>query len=153
MFPESITLSSGKPIHWVCRRCSLGILHKWVAKSSARTHNQRGCPYCSGHAVCKCNSLATCCPELAQEWNYSKNEAGPDEYTVGSGALVWWQTASRGSWQACISQRMQSRSRQQLRNARKLVAQELECLFIKLAHIISAFVHMPHRLSVVSKYL
>ena len=94
MFPESITLSSGKPIHWVCRRCSLGILHKWVAESSARTHNQRGCPFCSGHAVCKCNSLATCCPELAQEWNYSKNEAGPDEYTVGSGALVWWQ------WQA-----------------------------------------------------
>ena len=119
LFPENITLSSGKPVHWVCRRCSLSILHKWVARPSARTHNQRGCPYCSGHAVCKCNSLATCCPELAQEWNYRKNEAGPDEYTVGSGALVWWQTASRGSWQQCISQRMQIRSRQQLRNARK----------------------------------
>ena len=75
MFPEDITLSSQKLVHWVSCRCSLSILHRWMTPPHARTKNQRGCPYCSGHAVCKCNSLATRCPELAQEWDYSKNEA------------------------------------------------------------------------------
>ncbi len=62
LFPEDITLSSHKPVHWVCQQCSLSMLHRWVTTPNARTSNQRGCPYCSGHAVCKCNSLATCFP-------------------------------------------------------------------------------------------
>ena len=79
LFPEDITLGSHKPVHWVCRQCSLSILHRWVTTPSARTFNQKGCPYCSRRAVCKCNSLAALFPELAQEWDYSKNEAGPAE--------------------------------------------------------------------------
>ncbi len=58
-------------------------------------------------------------PELAQEWDYGKNETGPVDYTAGSEAIAWWQTASRGSWQQSIDQRMQNRKRQQQRTARK----------------------------------
>ena len=119
LFPVDITLRSSKAVHWVCRQCSLGTLHRGVTTPDARTSRQRGCPYCSGHAVCKCNSLATRCPELAQEWDYSKNENGPDHHTPGSDAVVWWQTASRGSWQQSIDQRMQIRLRNQRYNARK----------------------------------
>ncbi len=122
LFPEDITLGSHKPVHWVCRQCSLGILHRWVTQPNARTALQRGCPFCSGQAVCKCNSLATRCPELAQEWDYSKNEAGPDDYTAGSHAVVWWQTASRGSWQQSIDRRMYTWTQQQQRIARKQLA-------------------------------
>ncbi len=117
LFPEDITLRSHKPVHWVCRQCSLSMLHRWVAKPNSRTHNQRGCPYCSGHAVCKCNSLATCCPELAQEWDYSKNEAGPGDYTSQSHEVVWWQNARRGSWQQSVHHRMHVWLCQQQRNA------------------------------------
>jgi len=119
LFPEDITLSSHKPVHWVCHQCSLSILHRWVAQPNLRTSKQRGCPYCSGHAVCRCNSLATRCLELAQEWDFSKNEAGPDAYTSGSSAVVWWQTASRGSWQQSINQRMRRWPEQQQRISRK----------------------------------
>lgn len=106
LLPENITLGSNRSVHWLCRQCSLSILHRWVAQPNARTGCQSGCPYCSGHAVCKCNSLETCCPYIAQEWDYSKNEAGPGDYTARSSELVWWQTASRGSWQQSIDQRM-----------------------------------------------
>ncbi len=119
LFPENITLGSNKPVHWVCRQCSLGILHTWVTTPNHRTANQRGCPCCSAQAVCKCNSLATHCPELAQDWDYSKNEAGPDEYTFGSGALVWWQTARRGSWQQSIDRRMANWKANQPRMSKK----------------------------------
>lgn len=121
LFPEDITLCSNKPVHWVCHQCSLSILHRWVAQPNARlgSSRQQGCPYCSGQAVCRCNCLATRCPELAQEWDHNKNEAGPDEYTAHSNVVVWWQTANKGSWQLSISQRMRSRMRQQQRIARK----------------------------------
>ncbi len=119
LFPEDITLRSHKPVHWVCHQCSLSILHRWVAQPNARTSIQSKCPYCSGQAVCRCNTLATCCLELAQEWDYSKNEAGPDEYTRLSDQVVWWQNASRGSWQQSISQRTQNWTRQQQRKAIK----------------------------------
>jgi len=119
LFPEDITLRSSKPVHWVCRQCSLSVLHRWMTTPNARTSRQRGCPYCSGHTVCKCNSLATRCPELAQEWDYGKNETGPGDYTAGSQAVLWWQSASRGSWQQSIDQRMQIWLKQQRYNARK----------------------------------
>ena len=119
LFPEKITLGSHKPVHWVCHQSSLSILHRWVATPNARYQKQLGCPYCIGHAVCRCNSLATCCVELAQEWDYSKNEAGPDEYAAQSNKTVWWQNAGRGSWQQTIRQRMCNWTRKQQRNAIK----------------------------------
>ena len=117
LFPENITLGSNKPVHWVCRQCSFGILHRWVARPCARTLSQRGCPYCCGLAVCKCNSLATRCPELAQDWDYSKNKAGPGDHIAHSNKLVWWQSASRGRWQTSSNARIQIRLRQQQRKA------------------------------------
>ena len=72
LFPKNITLGSNQPVHWVCRQCSLGILHRWVAQPNTRIGCHSGCPYCSGNAVCKCNSLADCYEELAQEWDCSK---------------------------------------------------------------------------------
>jgi len=119
LFPKNITLGSSKPVHWVCRQCSLGILHRWVAQPNTHTGCHSGCPYCSENAVCKCNSLAKCYEELAWEWDYSKNEAGPDAYTARSDKTVWWQTASRGSWQQSIGERTSNWIQRQQRIAKK----------------------------------
>lgn len=91
LFLEDITLGCHKPVHWVCHECSLDILHRWVTTPNTHTHHQTGCPYCKGRAVCKCNSLATMCPELAQDWDCSKNTAGPGNYAAHSGAVGWEQ--------------------------------------------------------------
>ena len=130
LFPKDITLGSHKPVHWVCRQCSRSVLHRWVTTPNARTSNQRGCPHCSRRAVCKCNSLAALFPEVAQEWDYSKNKAGPGDYTAQSHERVWWQTVRRGSWQQSSNEeeegfykflpanvRVQTWLRQQKRNA------------------------------------
>ena len=105
LFPENITLGSKQPVHWVCRQCPLSILHRWVTTPNHRTQDQSGCPYCKGRAVCKCNSLATLSLEIAQDWDYSKTNASPGDYTAQSNEVVWWQNASRGSWQQSIAQR------------------------------------------------
>lgn len=35
-------------------------------------------------------SLAEKCPELVKEWDYDKNDKGPEEYGYGSDKKVWW---------------------------------------------------------------
>lgn len=50
----------------------------------------QGCPYCSGQRVGRYNNLAHLRPDLADEWNYEKNEIKPEEITCGSHRKVWW---------------------------------------------------------------
>jgi hypothetical protein len=100
LFPEDITLCSNKT-------SPLGVpavlaRHRWVTVANVNTQYLRGGPDCSRSAVCRCNSFATHCSILVQEWDYGKNKAGPSEYISQSNEVVWWQTASRGSWQQRI---------------------------------------------------
>jgi hypothetical protein len=37
------------------------------------------------------NSVLKVNPEIAQQWDYEKNEKGPDTYTYGSREAVWWK--------------------------------------------------------------
>ena len=61
---------------------------------------------CAGHVACRCNSLKALFPDIAADWDYSKNKGQPNDYTAGSDYLAWWYTPQRGSWQ----QRMHDRS-------------------------------------------
>ena len=103
--PAKIKLRSHKQVHWVCRKCPLGHLHKWAATPNSRTGRNSGCPCCSGHQVCQCNSLRTIIPEVAKDWDYAKNEGTPDDYSAFAYKLVWWKSAARGSWQQSINDR------------------------------------------------
>jgi protein-arginine kinase activator protein McsA len=50
-------------------------------------------------------------PELAKEWDYEKNERGPEEYLDRSGKNVWWKCSDCGhSWKAKISKRTVKKS-------------------------------------------
>ena len=103
--PAKIKLRSNKQVHWVCRKCPLGHLHRWAATLSDRTAHSSGCPCCSGHQVCQCNSLRTINPEVVEDWDYAKNEGTPDDYPAFARKQVWWKSAARGSWQQYINDR------------------------------------------------
>ncbi len=106
LFPHKITLQSGKHVYWLCDKCPSGKEHSWSARISHRSGKKCvGCPYCAGKAACKCNSLQTHFPAIAAEWDGSKNEGCPDDYTKGSEYLAWWTSPARGSWQQTICAR------------------------------------------------
>lgn len=53
-------------------------------------------------------SLVVTHPHLMLEWDYELNVLGPEHYTYGSGAKVWWRHYKKGilhRWQSCIYNR------------------------------------------------
>ncbi len=104
--PHNTTLGSKKEVHWVCRNCPKGRLHLYQMMPSSRCGKQRrGCPYCAGRQVCKCNSLETRFPVTSSEWDFAKNDDTPAEVTSRSQQVVWWLNSVRGSWAQRINER------------------------------------------------
>jgi len=104
--PHNTTLGSKKEVHWVCRNCPKGQLHLYQMMPSSRCGKQRrGCPYCAGRQVCKCNSLETRFPVTSSEWDFAKNDDTPAEVTSRSQQVVWWLNSVRGSWAQRINER------------------------------------------------
>ena len=66
--PEYFAANSSKKVWWKCKKG-----HEW--QSSIQNRNKgSGCPYCSGRIVIKGeNDLQTVNPDLAEEWNYKRN--------------------------------------------------------------------------------
>lgn len=87
-------------------RCSEG--HSYQASMQKRTaiQNATGCPYCAGKKVLAgYNDLGSQRKDIAEQWDFDKNESTPDMYTVGSGVIVWWKCSLGHSWQASIWKR------------------------------------------------
>ena len=106
--PSKITCRSNKRTHWICHNCSYGQPHRWQAAVKS-LYSGTGCPCCAGRKVCTCNSLKSLHPDLAKEWDYSKNEDLPEEYPAGARATVWWRNSKRGSFRARIDSRTHPR--------------------------------------------
>ena len=105
-FPHNTTLRSHKQIFWLYHKCSAGQEHSWTAEPKRRTgRGKRGCPFCAGQAACKCNSLSSLYPDIAAEWDFTKNEDQPSDYTARSHHPAWWVTPQHGSWQQRIDSR------------------------------------------------
>src|SRR5215471_19310893 len=86
--PGDVTPGSGRKVWW---RCRIDQSHEWDAFVYSRTHGN-GCPYCAGQKVLISGSLASLFPELAAEWQSSKNGSiTPDEVRPGSNMKVWWK--------------------------------------------------------------
>ena len=80
--------------------------HSWQSIVANRV-NGSGCPYCAGQAVWKgYNDLATLCNELVLQWDYIRNDKGPDEYTKNSGEVVWWKCKNGHQWRSIIANRV-----------------------------------------------
>lgn len=100
--PEDYTPHANSIVSWVC---SKNPKHKWDADISNRV-NGNGCPYCRGLYPSEDYNLLVCNPELCKEWDYSKNDKNPNEYTPVSGQSVYWKCKNCGySWKTKISHR------------------------------------------------
>ena len=99
--PDMVTLGSTRKVWW---KCSEG--HEWQAVINNRSKG-RGCPYCSGrYAIKGKNDLQTVNPNLANEWNYEKNNGlTPAEVLPNSDKKVWWKCSNGHEWQATIGSR------------------------------------------------
>ena len=99
-----LTCGMDRRVWWLCQRdeCRpLGCQHEhaWEARVETRCkrRNPSGCPFCSGHRVCPCNSLAEQFPALMQYWDFAGNTiplAEPlDPNWIGphSTKKVWWR--------------------------------------------------------------
>lgn len=100
LLPSDVTKSSGKKVWW---RCQKG--HSYQATLYNRS-NGRNCPICSGKITIKgVNDFATLHPLVLDEWDYSKNEKDPSEYSEHQRVLVWWKDKKGHSWQQTIEAR------------------------------------------------
>jgi hypothetical protein len=98
--PKDVTPYSTRKVWWICERG-----HEWQAVIYNRSRG-RGCPYCSGKAVCEDNSLYASNPSLAAEWHPEKNGSlTPKDVTPSSNKRVWWQCEKGHQWQAYVHSR------------------------------------------------
>ena len=103
LVPENVMPRSNKSAFW---KCSKG--HGYQAQIAARSAGS-GCPFCAGKKVAPERSLAALHPELAREWDLSRNPDGPHDVTAGSNRLRWWKCAKGHSWQATVWHRSSGR--------------------------------------------
>lgn len=99
--PEKISFSSGRKVWWL-GKCG----HEWQMSVDNRNHGM-GCPICANKQVLAgFNDLQTTHPELAAEWDYTKNTTiQPTQITYGSTKKVWWICSEEHSYQATPSNR------------------------------------------------
>lgn len=98
--PSGVSSGSNTKFSWVC---PLG--HGYDAVVYSRIGGT-GCPYCAGRKVLVgFNDLDTTNPDLAKEWDYTKNIKTPTEVTAGSHSYTWWICKERHSWRAQIKSR------------------------------------------------
>ncbi len=98
---------SNRKVWWLCDQCPDGLPHIWEATVNSRTQG-RGCPFCSGNAICQHNTLARKAPEVALFWDATKNHPiSPDQVTVYSGVKAHWKcSACLHEWQASVSDKV-----------------------------------------------
>lgn len=98
--PKLLTRGSGKRVWWRCSKKDRCNCHTWMATVGNRIHHKSGCPFCSGRRVCAHNNLLFLNPKLAEEWDYVRNERGPETYMVTSHSKAWWW-CSKGGGEGC----------------------------------------------------
>jgi len=107
--PGKLAPCSNVRAHWICNEAECGCIHEWQTCIQNRTMGGHGCSWCSPCPlhVCIHNSLEFKYPEIAKEWDTSKNGIlKPSEVSCGSQKKVWWKCRKMGhKWKTCISSR------------------------------------------------
>ena len=109
--PETYTAGSNKKVHWICSKCG----HQWQTKVISRASKNSSCPACMAlqrsatrkyNTIQKRGSLAIELPNLAAEWDFSKNGAlQPTDVHASSKDIVWWRCSNNHSWKAAVRNR------------------------------------------------
>lgn len=102
-------IGSVKKVWWKCSHCK----HEWQTSIRSRTKHNSGCPECAKikrgqtrHKTELADGEPLSDPLLLAEWNYERNEFGPENYLPGSNESVYWTCQTCGHvWKAKISNR------------------------------------------------
>ncbi len=99
--PAAISPKSSRRVTWVC---SKNPEHIFVNSIHKRVMRNQGCPFCSNKKVrLGENDLSTNFPVLASQWDSTKNNLGPENYSIGSQKTAWWICESGHSFSSRIS--------------------------------------------------
>lgn len=96
--PDSLELQINKEYAWKCPVCG----YRWTRRLG-KERDSKGCPACLGKVVIPgWTDLATCNPDIAEEWDYERNgNLTPSDIVSGSAKRVWWKCQKcGGEWQA-----------------------------------------------------
>lgn len=88
--PQNFSYGTKRKFWWKCKKCGFS----WQATPIHRSISKSGCPKCAtgSFAITGETDLATTHPNLAKEWDYTKNEnLTPQKIKAGSGHSVWWK--------------------------------------------------------------
>lgn len=100
LIPGDVTPYSNKKVWWLCSKG-----HEYEASISNRSRGN-SCPFCSSHRASPENNLAVINPDVAGEWDYSKNSPLiPYDFLPQSNKKVWWRCKFGHEWSAIISHR------------------------------------------------
>ena len=99
--PSEVFSGSGTQAWWRCEKD-----HSWSASLVNRTSNGTGCPICTKvRFLSGFNDLATTHPQIASEWDASRNPNSPSEVTSGYPKKVWWLCELGHSYDATVTAR------------------------------------------------
>lgn len=98
---EQLTPGRRKPVIWTCAKRG----HSWPATVSNRLKGAE-CPYCKGKLpILGETDLASKFPDLAAEWDYSRNKSHPEEFLPFSNTRVAWVCGAGHHWEEKINNR------------------------------------------------
>lgn len=115
--PSDVTYGSHQKVWWCCKECGF----EWQTEVRMRIRGT-GCPQCAKMKMGNtfrsnmisngAQTLQDAFPQLAQEWDYEKNQPhNPSDFTVSSSKSVWWKCTTCGnSWRTSISNRTSQHS-------------------------------------------
>ena len=110
LYPKMLPPHCGEKVWWICITCR----HSWQATMDARATGG-GCPKCADkqrtlsqrkRIVELRGAFADTHPHLIKDWNYSKNEGTPNDYSPGSHYRAFWKCHHCGyEWEVSINKR------------------------------------------------
>lgn len=111
--PEELSKRSTKVVSWKCHVCG----HSWRGRIRDATEKEVNCPICSRkHNANKRHLLMLskngCLDDknLLLDWDYSKNEKAPNEFTKQTNTYAYWKCHVCGyEWKAKINNRSNGR--------------------------------------------
>ena len=104
--PATVHYGSEIKVSWICKKCG----NCWEARVSNRVHG-KGCPYCAHLLVTPgVNDLQTLYPEIAVEYDETKNAIPASSVFSKSNRRVWWKCNKGHSYEASVSSRTNKNS-------------------------------------------
>ena len=100
--PETVLAGTKTPAWWRCSKCG----YEWRT-SVAKRHRGNGCPDCAHYVVHqKVSDLETRFPQIAEEWDYEKNDKKPSEVAPYSDYRASWICPKGHTYKATVSDRV-----------------------------------------------